>query len=91
MTGKRYRVVHCGTGATGRFGIPGVVHHPDLDLVGHLVFDPAKEGKDAGEFCSPGPDLGITATQDIDALIALKPDCLCFFGDGLGIEGAGGR
>jgi 4-hydroxy-tetrahydrodipicolinate reductase len=84
MTGKRYRVVHCGTGATGRFGIPGVVHHPDLDLVGHLVFDPAKEGKDAGEFCSPGPDLGITATQDIDALIALKPDCLCFFGDGLG-------
>ena len=42
MTERKYRVVHCGTGATGAFGVRGIVHRADLELVGHLVFDPAK-------------------------------------------------
>jgi 2,4-diaminopentanoate dehydrogenase len=84
MAGKTYRIVHCGTGATGVFGVRGIVNRADLELVGHLVFDPAKEGKDSGELGRLGRELGIKATRDVDALIALKPDCLCFLGDGMG-------
>lgn len=49
-----------------------------------MVFDPDKERRDSGELGRIGRKLGIKATRDIDALIALKPDCLSFFGDGLG-------
>lgn len=84
MATKRYRVVHCGTGPTGITGLRGIVNHPDLDLVGHLVFDPAKEGQDSGTLGKLGRELGIKATRDIDALIALKPDFLCYLGDGVG-------
>lgn len=82
MTGRRYRVVHCGTGVTGRLALTGIVHHPDLELVGHLVFDPAKEGRDSGELIGLGTRLGVVATRDIDVLIGLEPDFLCYFGDG---------
>jgi hypothetical protein len=34
-----YRVVHCGTGNIGREALAGVIHHPDLELVGQ--YDPA--------------------------------------------------
>ena len=84
MADREYRVVHCGTGATGVFGVRAVADHPDLELVGHLVFDPAKEGVDSGELGRIGRKLGVPATRDIDALIALKPDCFSYFGDGMG-------
>lgn len=84
MNRKKYSVVHCGTGATGVFGIRGIANHPDLELVGHLVFNSDKEGRDSGELGRIGRTLNVNATRDIDALIALKPDCLCYFGDGLG-------
>ena len=38
--------------------------------------NPGKAGKDAGELAELGRDLGINATTDRDALIALAPDAI---------------
>ncbi len=37
-------------------------------------------GRDVGEICGLGEKLGLTATDDVDALIALKPDALVHYG-----------
>ena len=49
------RVVHWGTGNTGRLALRGVLQHPDLELVGLYVHNPDKVGRDAGELIGSGP------------------------------------
>src|SRR6478735_8172033 len=71
-----YKVVVWSTGTVGRHAITGIDAHPDLELVGVWVSNPAKDGKDAGELAELGRELGVLATTDRDALIALKPDCI---------------
>ena len=44
----RYRVVQWGTGNIGLRALREVIRHPDLDLAGVLVYDPAKAEIDAG-------------------------------------------
>ncbi|MBI3691926.1 MAG: dihydrodipicolinate reductase, partial [Mycolicibacterium aromaticivorans] len=73
------RVVIWGTGFVGRMVIPEVLDHPDFELVGVGVSNPAKVGVDVGEICGI-PPVGIAATDDVDALIALKPDALVHYG-----------
>ncbi|MCX6482821.1 MAG: dihydrodipicolinate reductase, partial [Mycobacterium sp.] len=73
------RVVVWGTGFVGKMIIPEVLSHPDFELVGVGVSNPAKVGLDAGEICGM-PDIGVIATDDIDALIALRPDALVHYG-----------
>jgi 2,4-diaminopentanoate dehydrogenase len=73
---RRLRVVVWSTGTVGRHAIAGIDRHPDLDLVGVWVSDPAKDGKDAGELAELGRTLGVTATSDRDALLALRPDAI---------------
>ncbi|MBD0861805.1 diacylglycerol kinase [Gordonia sp. zg691] len=70
------RVVEWSTGTVGRHAIAGIEARPDLDLVGVWVSDPAKVGRDSGELAGLGRELGVEATNDRDALIALKPDCI---------------
>ena len=70
------RVVEWSTGTVGRHAIAGIDARPDLELVGVWVSDPAKVGKDAGELAGLDRELGVAATGDRDALIALKPDCI---------------
>ncbi|MFT4394441.1 diacylglycerol kinase [Gordonia lacunae] len=70
------RVVEWSTGTVGRHAIAGIDARGDLELVGVWVSDPAKAGKDAGELAGLGRELGVVATGDRDALIALKPDCI---------------
>jgi len=77
------RVVHWGTGNTGRLALRGVLHHPDLELVGLYVHNPEKVGRDAGELIGL-PSAGVLATSDVDALLALEADCLSYLGDGIG-------
>jgi 4-hydroxy-tetrahydrodipicolinate reductase len=60
----------------GRHAIAGIDARPDLELVGVWVSSPAKEGKDAGELAGLGHSLGVTATTDTEALLALEPDCI---------------
>lgn len=71
-----YRVVQWATGNVGRHTIAGIDAHPKLELVGVWVSSEAKEGRDAGELAGLGRTLGISATRDADALLALQPDCI---------------
>ncbi|RYE79513.1 MAG: diacylglycerol kinase, partial [Myxococcales bacterium] len=70
------KVVVWSTGTVGRHAIKGVSEHPALELVGVWVSNPEKEGKDAGELAELGRTLGITATNDKEALFALQPDAI---------------
>lgn len=75
----RKRVVVWGTGFVGRMVIPEIVRHPRFQLVGVGVSNPDKVGRDAGDICGIGP-IGVQATDDVDALIALRPDALVHYG-----------
>ncbi len=75
MTGP-YRTVLWGTGNVGRHAIAGIDARPDLELAGVWVSNPDKVGRDAGELAGLGRSLGVAATDDADALLALGPDCV---------------
>jgi 4-hydroxy-tetrahydrodipicolinate reductase len=71
-----YRVVLWGAGIVGAHAIDGIDLHPDLELVGVWVSSAAKVGQDAGDLAKLGRKLGVIATSDEGALLALKPDCI---------------
>ncbi|WP_420108437.1 dihydrodipicolinate reductase [Mycolicibacter arupensis] len=73
------RIVVWGTGFVGKLVIPEIVKHPLFELVGVGVSDPDKVGRDVGEICAI-PHVGVTATDDVEALIALAPDALVHYG-----------
>jgi hypothetical protein len=75
------RVVVWSTGGVGSVAVDGIRHRPDLKLVGVWVHSPDKVGKDAGELVGGAP-IGLAATNDADALIALKPDCVVYAASG---------
>ncbi len=70
------KVVAWSTGNVGRHAIAGIDAHPELELIGVWVSSAAKEGKDAGELAGLGKKLGVAATTDASALLALRPDCI---------------
>ena len=51
--------------------------HPQLELAGLWVHSDNKAGRDAGELCGIAA-VGVTATQDADALLALGADAICY-------------
>jgi hypothetical protein len=71
-----YRVVEWSTGNVGRHALAGIAAHPELELVGLFVSNPDKVGRDAGELAGLGRTLGVKATDDVEALLALRPDCV---------------
>jgi hypothetical protein len=71
------KVIQWATGGVGRAAVAGIVAHPDLELVGCWVHSPDKVGVDVGELCGLGP-LGVTATDDVDALLSLGADCVVY-------------
>jgi len=75
------RVVAWSTGGVGTAVIDAIRRRPDLKLVGVWVHSPEKVGKDAGELAGGGP-IGVKATNDADALIALAPDCVVYSASG---------
>ncbi len=75
------RVVQWSTGGVGRLAAAVLAARSDLDLVGAFVHDPAKVGRDVGELVGIGP-LGLAASGDADALLALAPDCVCYTATG---------
>ena len=74
---RSYRVVQWATGNVGSRALRRVIEHPNMELVGIWVSNPDKVGKDAGELA--GIDsVGIKATNSLDEIIALKPDCVLY-------------
>ena len=72
-----YRVIQWSTGNVGKHALRCIERHPDLELVGLWVHSPDKAGKDAGELAGLAPN-GVLATNDVDALLALDADCVCY-------------
>jgi 4-hydroxy-tetrahydrodipicolinate reductase len=61
----------------GKQSIAAIARNPGLELVGCYAWSPDKVGRDAGELCGLAP-LGVNATDDVDALLALHPDCVVY-------------
>jgi hypothetical protein len=72
-----YRVVQWTTGNVGKSSVAAIASNPTLELVGCYAWSKDKVGRDAGELAGIEP-LGITATNDVDALLALKPDVVVY-------------
>jgi len=75
LSARPLRVVQWATGNIGTRALREVIRHPALELAGVLVYDPAKEGVDAGVLCGGDP-VGVAATTDPAAIIALDADCV---------------
>ncbi len=76
-----YRVIQWSTGNVGVFALRAILQHPELELVGVWAHSKDKVGIDAGELCGRDP-VGITATGDAEALLALGADCVCYTATG---------
>ena len=76
------RVIQWSTGNAGRNAVRGIVRHPDLELVGLHAHAPEKQGVDAAELCGLATPTGVRATNDVDALLALDADCVCYMAQG---------
>ncbi len=75
------RTVVWSTGGVGSIAIDAIRRRPDLDLVGVWVHSEEKIGRDAGELAGGSP-IGVAATNDADALIAMRPDCVVYAASG---------
>lgn len=74
-----WKVIVWGTGFVGKMVIRELLDHPDFELVGVVVNDPLKEGRDVGELVGVAP-VGLRATRDADAVLALPADAVAHFG-----------
>lgn len=72
-----YRIIQWGTGNVGKHALRTIVERPDYELVGLRVYNPDKVGKDAGELLG-GETLGVVATDDVDKILAIDADCVCY-------------
>jgi 4-hydroxy-tetrahydrodipicolinate reductase len=70
-------VVQWTTGNVGKQSVRAISANPTLELVGCFAWSPDKVGVDIGELVGTDP-LGVAATNDVDALLALKPDCVVY-------------
>ncbi len=71
------KVIQWTSGGVAKETVRGILSHPDLELIGLYAYSPEKVGIDAGVLVGLEP-LGIIASNDIDALIALQPDCISY-------------
>ena len=71
-----------GTGNVGRAAVRAVDAHPRLELAAVLVHDPAKVGRDAGIVAGLDRELGVTATDDVEAVLAAEPGAVVYAASG---------
>ncbi|MCW2664625.1 MAG: dihydrodipicolinate reductase [Mycobacterium sp.] len=74
---NNYRVVQWNTGNVGKSSLQSIADNPLLELVGCYAWSKDKVGRDAGELVGIAP-LGVSATNDVDELLGLKPDCVVY-------------
>lgn len=70
-----YRVIQWATGNVGTHALRAIIEREDLELAGLKVYNPDKEGIDAGELAGVAP-TGILATTDVDAIMKIEADCV---------------
>jgi hypothetical protein len=77
------RVAHVGTGNVGRLALSQLITDPQFELTAVWVSSDTKAGRDAGELAGLDVATGITATSDLQNLLATEPDCAvyCAMGD----------
>ncbi|WP_244278415.1 hypothetical protein [Gordonia westfalica] len=72
---RPYRIAVWGPGEVGGAVIRAAVADPAFEVVGALVHNREKEGRDIGELVRTDP-LGIAATRDREAFKELDVDCV---------------
>jgi 2,4-diaminopentanoate dehydrogenase len=72
------RIIQFSTGNVGVHALRSILERPDLELVGVHANSPDKVGRDAAELVGLPSPSGVTATDDIDALVALQADCVVY-------------
>ncbi len=77
------RVALIGTGNCGSLALRQLINDARFELTGVWVSSDAKVGKDAGDLAGLDGSTGVAATNDLDAILAAKPDCVvyCAMGD----------
>ena len=76
-TGRRdpYRIIVWGTGIMGKVAISTIAARQDFEIVGARVYSADKDGADIGTLAGVAP-MGVSATTDIDAVLASDADCV---------------
>jgi 4-hydroxy-tetrahydrodipicolinate reductase len=74
-----YRVIVWGTGFVGGAVLRTLLSHPAYEVVGVIVNDPAKHGRDVGELTGGAP-VGLRASRDAGGVLARPADAVAYFG-----------
>jgi 2,4-diaminopentanoate dehydrogenase len=72
------RVAAIGTGNVGRHALTQLIADPRFELTGVWVSSDSKAGKDAAELAGLDQPTGVTATTDLEAILAAKPECVVY-------------
>ena len=72
------RVIQWTTGNIGRRSLHAIIGRPYMELVGVYAHGADKVGVDAADLAGLPQPTGITATDDIDALLATGADACCY-------------
>lgn len=72
------RIIQWTTGNIGRRSLHAIIGRPDMELVGVYAHGADKLGVDAADLAGWPEPTGVTATNDIDALLELGADACCY-------------
>lgn len=72
------RIIQFSTGNVGVHALRTIIERPDLELVGVHAAGAHKVGRDAADLCGLSEPVGVVATDDVDALVALDADCVMY-------------
>lgn len=72
-----YKLMVWGPGHMGALCIWEITQNPALELVGVRCYSDSKNGLDAGELIGL-PPLGVTLSNDVDALLNIDCDCIVY-------------
>jgi 4-hydroxy-tetrahydrodipicolinate reductase len=74
---QNIKILHIGLGPLGQKIIKYISERKGLETIGAVDTDPEKAGKDIGEICSLGKNLGIRVSSDpASAMAGKKPDAV---------------